>query len=525
MFKDLVRRLAITGICAQLEDHGLTFRFASPGGPTLTLARPLPHPCLPEHELTEIGVVEDLPEYASLVQVNTRMRRLIANHAPEGLSEKGFAELKARLSHFFGALLSSAETDRPPYGLTVMRPFGRVLFSGRTVLSPGIDLRIDQLGLAEDIAWTLFGPLVVRELGDTEEVQKRGQKATEVLDRIMAQSWVLLNRAPTIMPTSILAFHPVRIPDRVIRLHPLVCPLMNADYDGDQAAVFLPVTEAGQREAGEKLSVVGHLRRDPGLIGPLVFRNDMLWGLAELSLRSDGLAEVSRLAGTQVGAPEGYLTRPALIDAMRTLLEREGPEAALGALERLMRRGFEVAQESGASISPFIGASLERPPEPETDDPEAWDAYAAELTERIASRTDFDNLDLGPQLLAVKCGARGNMRQLRWLVGSRGLVIDTADRPIVPIRHGLRDGLTPRELFACVIGARKGMGQTALECARMGYALREAARPKGFNVLARAMRAKRPGVVFANAAATGEVDPLTDIDSRLFVGLPVSPKR
>ena len=169
-------------------------------------------------------------------------------------------------------------------------------------------------------------------------------------------------------------------------------------------------------------------------------------------------------------------------------------------------------------MSPFIGASLDAPTPPETDDVGAWNAYAEELADRLAARTDYDD-DLGPQLLAVKTSARGSLRQLLWLVGPRGAVVDATDA-LVPSRRGLREGLTPRESFLLVVGARRGLGRTVLECTRTAYGIREAAAPRGFNVLARALRASRPGAVFARAAATGEIDPLRDLDSRLFVGLP-----
>ena len=90
------------------------------------------------------------------------------------------------------------------------------------------------------------------------------------------------------------------------------------------------------------------------------------------------------------------------------------------------------------------------------------------------------------------------------------------------IRHGYREGLTPDELYAVTVGAREALVRYALERERIAWELRDSGQPKGFTVLARAMRAKRPGVVFARAAATGEVDPLEDVDSRLFVGLPVT---
>ena len=177
-------------------------------------------------------------------------------------------------------------------------------------------------------------------------------------------------------------------------------------------------------------------------------------------------------------------------------------------------------------MNPFIGASLELPPEPTCDDPEAWNAHADEIAERIASRTDFASDDFGAQLLAVKSGARGSILHLARLLGGRGAVPDIHGEPVM-FRHGFSGGLSPREMFAHVVGAREGLAGTARyveESLRAAYGVKEPAGPRGFHVLARAMRAKRPGIVFARAAATGEVDPLTDLDSRLFVGLlPLDP--
>ena len=519
-FAELVRRLAAAGIRAELEGEKLQFRFASPGGPTLKLAQPIAHPWLRDRPLTEVGALEDLDEYAALGDANAKLARLLDGKTPGSLTQKALAELQDRANAFFEALLIKAPPPSPPYERQYVDFGNRILFSGRAVLSAAWDSPIDRLGLAEEIAWTIFGPLIQREIGSADEVSARSERAGEVLDEIMARSWVILNRAPTMMPTSLLAFHPVRIPDRVIRLHPLCCRLMNGDFDGDQAAVFLPITEAGQREAGEKLTVAAHLRRDPELVKWLCPTHEMLWGLANLSLTPKGRKEIAGLAGIGVPAPEGMITRTSLTEALQALYEAKGPDAVLQALERLMRRGFELASRSGASMSPFVGASLDRPPAPGSDDPEAWDRYADELTERIASRADYGDDDLGPQLLAMKSGARGTLRHLVCLLGSRGTVTD-ADGAAAVIRRGLGEGLTPAEMFACAVGAREGLGRLALDIAQEGYGRRQASEPKGFSVLARALRAKRPGIVFAHAAAIGETDPLTDINSRLFVGLPV----
>ena len=509
-FIELQRLLRVAGIGMELAEDEVRFGPAEPEGEVVELAGPVPHPWLRDTVLSAVGAVKGTPQYARLVEANERARHMSNGGVPEGVARRAFADLGAALRDYLDALLGPQEA----------RPGDRLLFSGRTVICPGPDLSIDQIGVAEEIAWTLFGPLVVRELGDHRQVKERSPRATEALDRVMAASWVLINRAPTLFPGSIMAFHPVRVPDGVIRLHPLCCRLMNADFDGDAVAVLLPLTQEAQREAGELLSVAGLLRRDPGLVSWLFPPQDILWGLARLSLAPDGLREVSELLGTEVRAPEGFVTRESLVEGMRTVLERGGTDGLFEGLQRLMDRGFEVARASGASLSPFVPASRDLVPEPDTDDPDRWDEYAEEIAERLISVTDVEHDPLGPQALAVKTEARGRLLHLQCLAGTRGCVTNVDGRRVI-LRHGFVEGLTAQEAFACAAGAREGIGQTVLHVADSGRRMRAEQAPKGFHVLARAMRAERPGIVFARAAATGEVDPLTDVDARLFVGLRV----
>lgn len=507
LFTGLIQRLAKAGIRAELKGGELSFGFAPPAGPVLRLARPLPHPWLPQRELTQVGAAEELPEYQALAQGNARLERLLGSQAPEPLIEKARAQLEARVGAFFDALLGPAQ----------LRFDGQVLFSGWAVITPGADLRTDQVGLAEEIAWTLFGPLVSRQLGSREEVKRRSTRATEALDQLMALSWVIVFRAPATGPTAHLAFHPVRRPERVIRLHPLACELLDADFDGDLAAVFLPLTEEAQREAGARLSLAGHLARDPGLIRSLGPRMDAVFGLASLSRSSAGHAEVERLAGTEVATEGEIITRRTLIDALRTVLERDGIPQALEASERLMRRGFEIARASGASMSPFMGESLDHPPAPEGDDAVQWEAYSEEVLAWLHGFRDFDHLDFGPVWLMSRSGARAIAQQLVQFLGAFGTVPDVCGQ-MVPMRHGWREGLTPEEVYARVPGARRGLAQALLEMDERGRAHQRVS--AGFGVLARARRSWHPGVVLARAAAQDETDLLTDMDSRLFVGLP-----
>jgi hypothetical protein len=122
--------------------------------------------------------------------------------------------------------------------------------------------------------------------------------------------------------------------------------------------------------------------------------------------------------------------------------------------------------------------------------------------------------------LTVSWHERGS-NHLSRLTRLRSPATGFAGEPVV-VRHSYIERLTPQETFACAVGARKGLAQYAFRWDEMGQDARERGRPNGFNVLARGRRAKRRGIVFAQAAATGEVDPLTNVDNRIFVGLPVA---
>ena len=513
MFAKLSERLSAGGIHTNFDDSKLTFQFARPAGDTLQLAQPVPHPWLHAQTIDEVGICEAVSEYRALADVNTRAERMFANDAPESLTRQTLKQLQTRLAEYFDALLGPAE----------MRFDARTLFSGRSVIVPDAELRADQVGIPEQMAWALFGSQVAKELGETKEVQAKSQRATHRLDKLMARSWVIVHRAPAFTPTSFVAFHPVRQPDRAIRVHPFVCELMNADFDGDQAAVFLPITADGQREAGEQLSIAGHLKRDPNICAALAPGHDAIWGLARLSLTSEGRDELTEIVGMEIAIPEGLVTRRSLADTLKTLIKREGIDRTIEVAERLMQRGFEIVKESGASMSPFLSRDNGSPPVPrDPDDATAWNTYAEELMEWIAAYENFDDNSLGPHILAVKSRAfTSRLYRLACIVGARGAISDIRGGNIV-IRNGYCDGLTPDELYALCVGSREGLVRFNSELQRVAWELRDSSQSKGFTVLSRAMRAKHPGIVFARAAACGEVDPLTDIDSRLFVGLPIT---
>ncbi|HEX4204457.1 MAG TPA: hypothetical protein VHZ51_09720 [Ktedonobacteraceae bacterium] len=498
-FAELTRRLTAAGIAVALQEQALTFRLARPEQ-ALQLTQPMPHPWLPDERLTHVGVYPELAEYGALVEANSRLGRVRSSRAPASLLAQAQQQLTTRVQEFFAALL-------PPEKLQLE---ARVLFSGRAVLAPGARLQHDQVGIPDEIAWALFGPQVARVVG-LDVAEQRGEQAAQALDEIMARSWVLLERSPALTPQAFLAFHPVRDPGRVLRLPTLACRLLRADFDGDQAAIFLPLTAAGQREAGDTFSIAAHLTREPAILPALLPRLEALWGLAYLSSSAEGYQALNDCATIEVARSSGVVTQTTLGEALQRVLQRDGVEQTLVVIEQLSRRGFAAAQSAGASIAPFIGLDGCYPVQSSEHE---WEVQV----EALAACTDYQNSNFGNQLLAVKSGASGEIRHMLGLSNGQPATLDVNGR-LVPIQHGYRDGLTPEELFAAAVAARETFASVLQEIEQSEVSVHIADHAHSYHVLARALRSRQPGIVFAHAAALGEVDPLTDEDSRLFVGV------
>lgn len=500
-FAEAVRRLALAGIAVECGADGLRFAWRTPEA-ALRLAQGLPHPWLYEHALTEIGIDDALPAASALREANRRLQQMLSSGAPPSLRDAATRQLTAATGTYVDALLTADH----------LRFAARVLWSGRAVLAPGPQLRLDQVGVADEIAWALFGPVAAGEVG-AASVTARDAAASDALDRIMAQSWVVLHRAPSLTPTAFIAFHPVRLRDeRVLRLHPLACRLLQTDFDGDQAAVFLPLTTAAQAEAATRLSIAGHLQRDPTLLGQLVPNNDALWGLAWLGFTPAGRREVVEMFRGNLEVSGEVLTAASLLAALERRLKRDGIAWVLEVLDDLMQRGFAAVTQAGASLSPFPGTE---PPLSIPEDGSERPGATAQFLEMLAVSSDWCG-DLGPQLLALRSGAWGATSALGRLLGAWEPIRDLAGHTI-RIRHGYRDGLSPEELFAVAVDQRETLGRIAREWGQSTPGLDRA--PTSLDVLARALRSEHPGIVFARAAAIGEVDPLSDPDSRRFVGI------
>ncbi|MBQ2824308.1 MAG: DNA-directed RNA polymerase subunit beta' [Oscillospiraceae bacterium] len=174
----------------------------------------------------------------------------------------------------------------------------RVDYSGRTVIVVGPELKMYQCGLPKEMALELFKPFVMKRLVDTKVVNNI-KSARKMVDRAKNEVWdalenvikdhpVFLNRAPTLHRLGIQAFEPVLVEGRAIKLHPLVCTAFNADFDGDQMAVHLPLSAEAQAEARFLMLAANNLLKPSDGRPVAVPSQDMVLGSYYLTMKKAG---------------------------------------------------------------------------------------------------------------------------------------------------------------------------------------------------------------------------------------------
>ena len=197
--------------------------------------------------------------YRRVINRNNRLKRMIELGAPEMIVKNE----KRMLQEAVDALIDNGRRGKPlsgPSNRELKSLSGlRVDYSGRSVIVVGPELKIYQCGLPKEMAIELFKPFVMKRLVETNKchniksakrtVEKGKDFVWDVLEEVIKEHPVLLNRAPTLHRLSIQAFEPILIEGRAIKISPLVCGPFNADFDGDQMAVHLPLSIEAQAEA------------------------------------------------------------------------------------------------------------------------------------------------------------------------------------------------------------------------------------------------------------------------------------
>ncbi len=252
--------------------------------------------------------------YRRVINRNNRLKRLMELRAPDIIIRNEKRMLQEAVDALFdngrrGRVITGAN-KRPLKSLADMLKgkqgrfrqnlLGkRVDYSGRSVIVVGPELKLHQCGLPKKMALELFKPFIysrldAKGLSTTVKqakklVEKERPEVWDILDEVIREHPVLLNRAPTLHRLGIQAFEPVLIEGKAIQLHPLVCAAFNADFDGDQMAVHVPLSLEAQLEARVLMMSTNNILHPANGLPIIVPSQDIVLGLYYLSLIRDGL--------------------------------------------------------------------------------------------------------------------------------------------------------------------------------------------------------------------------------------------
>ncbi len=269
--------------------------------------------------------------YRRVIIRNNRLKRLIDIKAPEVILRNEKRMLQEAVDSLFDnsrkanavrsdsnrALKSLSDMLKGKQGRFRQNLLGkRVDYSGRSVIVVGPELQLHQCGLPKEMAVELFKPFIIRKLIE-RGIVKTVKSAKKVVDRRTSDVWdilekviqgrpVMLNRAPTLHRLGIQAFQPVLIEGKAIRLHPLVCTAFNADFDGDQMAVHVPLSLDAAMEA-MLLMLSSHNILSPAHGGPVtVPTQDMVLGLYYITKSRNGMRGEGMTFSDMIEARQAY---------------------------------------------------------------------------------------------------------------------------------------------------------------------------------------------------------------------------
>jgi DNA-directed RNA polymerase subunit beta' len=384
--------------------------------------------------------------YRRVINRNNRLKRLIELDAPEVICRNE----KRMLQEAVDALIdnnarreravSSTGTRRKLKSLSDMLKgkqgrfrqnlLGkRVDYSGRSVIVAGPELKLYQCGLPKMMALELFKPFIIGQLIEkgfahnvksaSRSIERGRNEVWDTLEEIIADKHVLLNRAPTLHRLGIQAFQPILIEGKAIQLHPLVCYAFNADFDGDQMAVHVPLSELAQTEARMIMLATRNLLK-PADGAPVINPSkDMVLGCYYLTYAKFGLEKAEKAFSslneavyaydtgvvklqtpirlaiegetviTTVGRllfneilPPGFgfrnqtMTKAALKKLVAEVFVRFGPEATAELVDEIKSLGFRHATASGLSV----GVDDFTTPSSKVEIIEASEKHAAEVS-------------------------------------------------------------------------------------------------------------------------------------------------
>lgn len=464
--------------------------------------------------------VSDLNDlYRRVINRNNRLKKLIELQAPEIIirNEKRMLQeaVDALIDNGRRGTVVTGSNRRPLKSLSDLLKgkqgrfrqnlLGkRVDYSGRSVIVVNPELRLNQCGLPREMALELFKPFVMRRLVERKMahniknakrmVERMRPEVWDILEEVIKDYPVLLNRAPTLHRLSIQAFYPVLAKGRAIEIHPMVCPPYNADFDGDQMAVHVPLSLPARAEA-EFLMASPYNILSPAHGKPLVApTQDMVIGIYYLTIENANAKGAGKIFASyeealmayemgelDIHAPikvryKGILRdttlgklifnevlpedwdyindtqdKKSLGNLIESCFKKKGYTATINLLDAIKELGFKWATKAGLTISvkdveiPEDKDEIIRKAMEEVESfQESYEKGVLTLDEKYQSVVNLWNgvtevitekikasMDPFNHLyMMTTSGARGNIQQLRQLSGMRGLMADPSGRII-----------------------------------------------------------------------------------------------
>ncbi|MDP8258375.1 MAG: DNA-directed RNA polymerase subunit beta' [Candidatus Aadella gelida] len=449
--------------------------------------------------------------YRRVINRNNRLKKLLELKAPEVIVRNEKRMLQEAVDALFDngrhgrevvgsggrPLKSLADMLKGKQGRFRQNLLGkRVDYSGRSVIVIGPELKLNECGLPKAMALELYQPFIIRKLREKgfvhtiksakKMVQQENPEVWDILDEVIKDHHILLNRAPTLHRLGIQAFQPKLIEGKAIRIHPLVCAAFNADFDGDQMAVHVPLSLEAQMEARLIMNAANNIfsaangkpittpsqdivlgvyyltKAKTGVKGEgkffsdseeviMAYQNDEVDKFARVKVRINGEI-IETTVGRAIfnnGLPEGMkfynepMNKKAVSQVISDCYSLKGHEETVRLLDLLKKMGFEESTLSGASMAvsdisiPAEKAERLASGQAKVDkiqgqyqkgfitDGERYNKIIdiwTHVTEDVSGLV-FRHLDnFNPVFMMADSGARGSRQQIRQLAGMRGLM-------------------------------------------------------------------------------------------------------
>ncbi len=500
--------------------------------------------------------------YRRVINRNNRLAKLVEIGAPEVILRNE----KRMLQESVDALIDNSHRPSKPMMNSKRLPYQaltddlrgkkgifrknllgkRVDYSGRAVIEGDPSLKFDQCGLPKSIALEMFKPFVTFQLLDQElapnvriakeMIEEESDEIWDILEKVIQNRPVLLNRAPTLHKYSVQAFYPKLVEGEAIRIHPLVCKAFNADFDGDQMAVHILLTKDAEEEARKDMmsskNIVnisnGQVLATPAkdmLIGfflmtdmkevkkPRLFANELevirTYERGEISIEEEIIVRIKgKTIHTSPGRvifnsilPEDYEFVNEQIDIKsinRIIVEikKENPlEVVVEILDNLKLLGFKYATDLGFSFAMEdcevdfdLKTEIKKMEEKDEQLQENYLEGLMTKAEKINISTNmwddfsgeladkaWEKLDTdNPIYQMVESGGNGGKIQARQVLTIKGVVRDSRGNSVpMPIKSNYRDGLSAFEYFVAANGGRKGVADRSLKTSSSGYLTRK----------------------------------------------------